>query len=106
MRLLAMLESNSPKKVYRPQSASRFRERNHESAHAEAEHSENPSSSLQHALVTHAAPELINTQAQLIELLAHLRAAGVFAYDSEFIGELTYIPKLCLIQVASSKRVA
>jgi ribonuclease D len=39
-------------------------------------------------------------------LIDRLRAAGSFAYDSEFIGELTYFPKLCLIQVASGDEVA
>jgi len=42
----------------------------------------------------------------LRDLLGHLREAGSFAYDSEFIGELTYHPKLCLVQVASARRVA
>jgi ribonuclease D len=42
----------------------------------------------------------------LAELLESLKKAGSFAYDSEFIGELTYLPKLCLIQVASSTRIA
>ena len=42
---------------------------------------------------------LITSQAELHTLLATLRTAGVFAYDSEFIGELTYVPRLCLIQV-------
>jgi len=49
---------------------------------------------------------LVTTNDGLRELLAHLRAARSFAYDSEFIGELTYIPKLCLVQVATASRVA
>ena len=39
-------------------------------------------------------------------MVNHLRICGRFGYDSEFIGELTYFPKLCLIQVASPERVA
>jgi len=42
----------------------------------------------------------------MAELIEHLRGAGSFSYDSEFIGELTYTPKLCLIQVATTTRVA
>jgi ribonuclease D len=48
----------------------------------------------------------VSTVAALSELIAHLRVAGSFAYDSEFIGELTYVPKLCLIQVSTRERVA
>lgn len=50
--------------------------------------------------------ELITSTDRLKDLLDHLRAMGRFAYDSEFIGELTYIPKLCLVQVATTERVA
>jgi ribonuclease D len=50
--------------------------------------------------------ELITTDGALSQLLDQLRAAGSFAYDSEFIGELTYVPKLCLVQVATTDRVA
>ena len=60
---------------------------------------------IQHQLVTHAEPQFIDQQDQLLEMLQHLRSTGRFAYDSEFIGELTYIPKLCLIQVASAQRI-
>jgi ribonuclease D len=42
----------------------------------------------------------------LAELINSLRKAGSFAYDSEFIGELTYLPKLCLVQAASTTRIA
>jgi ribonuclease D len=51
-------------------------------------------------------PALIQTSGELEELLQEIRAAGTFAYDSEFIGELSYVPKLCLIQVAVGQRVA
>jgi ribonuclease D len=51
-------------------------------------------------------PQLVTRTDELNELLDSLRKAGSFAFDSEFIGELTYLPKLCLIQVASSSRIA
>lgn len=52
------------------------------------------------------APILVHTSDALSRLIDRLRAAGSFAYDSEFIGELTYFPKLCLIQVASRDEVS
>ena len=48
---------------------------------------------------------LLSTHDELAALLDELRRTGSFAYDSEFIGELTYVPKLCLVQVATRDRV-
>jgi ribonuclease D len=84
-------------------SPGKFRSRAHDSAHQETNGNDGPR--VQHPLVTHAEPEFVDTQNALVNLLDHLRSAGRFAYDSEFIGELTYIPKLCLIQVASTERI-
>src|SRR5687768_17826537 len=41
----------------------------------------------------------------LSEAVGHIRSLGSFAYDSEFIGELSYFPKLCLIQLATTQRI-
>ncbi len=49
---------------------------------------------------------MIQTDADLAKLIDQLRSAGSFAYDSEFIGELSYLPKLCLIQVATVEQVS
>ncbi len=48
---------------------------------------------------------LITTQAELDELVAHLRAVGRFAFDTEFVSEETYDPVLCLAQVATQERL-
>ncbi len=80
------------------------RARSHESAHAE--HPLPEAKIPQHALIPRNTAELVDTQDGLNALIAELRAAGRFAYDSEFIGELTYRPKLCLIQVSSAQRVS
>ena len=85
-------------------SRSMHRSRSHESAHAETALPE--AKIPQHPLIPRNSAELIATQDGLAALIGELRAAGRFAYDSEFIGELTYRPKLCLIQVASSQRVS
>jgi len=95
----------------RPYSRADHRARSHENAHAsggdhDADGAPHAHPRPHHPLVTHAPPDLITTDSGLAELLADLRAAGGFAYDSEFIGELTYFPKLCLIQTASPQRVA
>lgn len=79
------------------------RRRNHQEAAAEPVEA---GPILQHDLVPQGKPELIETQAALNELLDALRAAGTFAYDTEFIGERSYFPQLCLIQVATAQRVA
>lgn len=82
-----------------------YRARAHASAHAEGEnhvHAAIPD----HPLIPKGQADLITTQAALVDLIAQLRAAGSFAYDSEFIGELSYHPKLCLIQVAIPSRIS
>lgn len=84
---------------------SAHRARSHESAHAE-EAAPTNTRQLDHPLVPKGPASLVTTEEQLGELIEHLRQAGRFGYDSEFIGELTYVPKLCLIQVASVERIA
>jgi len=49
---------------------------------------------------------LIATSEGLRELVAHLREAGRFAFDTEFVSEETFEPVLCLIQVATTRRLA
>ena len=49
---------------------------------------------------------LISTPAQLRELVDHVRAAGRFGFDTEFVSEDTFEPVLCLIQVATADRLA
>ena len=49
---------------------------------------------------------LITTPAGLAELVDHLRHAGRFAFDTEFVSEETFEPVLCLIQVATADRLA
>jgi len=49
---------------------------------------------------------IVTTQAQLDELVDHLRASGRFALDTEFVSEDTFEPVLCLIQLATRERLA
>ena len=49
---------------------------------------------------------LIATPAGLQELVGHIRAEGRFAFDTEFVSEDTFEPVLCLLQVATSSRLA
>lgn len=87
-----------------PYNRGHHRERNHQHAHADP--SAGPPATIHHPLVARGHDPIITTTAGLEELIAHLRGVGVFAYDSEFIGELTYLPRLCLIQVATTERVS
>lgn len=81
-----------------------YRARSHESAHAQDEGK--PVAIPDLPMVAKNQPGLLSTQGEVAELIAHLRAEGRFAYDSEFIGELTYHPRICVIQVATAQRVA
>src|SRR4051812_46036406 len=94
----------SRKKSYSPGSR---RAAAHDSAHADDEsHGQAHDIPHDHPLIPRGPAPLVSTPAAFADLLAHLREVGIFAYDSEFIGELTYIPKLCLIQVATASRIA
>jgi len=81
-----------------------YREKSHQSAHAEKEIP--PTKIPDHPLIPKDAAKLVITQPELLELIAHLREEKLFSYDSEFIGELTYHPRLCLVQVATTKQIA
>ncbi len=50
--------------------------------------------------------ELLETPDELAGLVDHLRRAGRFAFDTEFVSEETFEPVLCLIQVATRDRLA
>ncbi|WP_165063862.1 ribonuclease D [Paludisphaera rhizosphaerae] len=49
---------------------------------------------------------LVATAAGLLELIEHVRGEGRFGFDTEFVSEDTFEPVLCLIQVATSQRLA
>ena len=53
-----------------------------------------------------ASEPLIVSEDALHDLIAHLRASGRFAFDTEFVSESTFEPILCLIQVATRERMA
>jgi len=81
------------------------RARQHREAH-QAHPGEAPAPPLVHPLVPQNEPQLIRDQEPYVELIHHLRAKPMFAFDTEFIGEVTYFPKTCLVQVATEERVA
>ncbi len=60
---------------------------------------------IEHPLVPASEPELVVDAAGLDAVLEACRDAGACAFDTEFIGEETYVPKICLVQVATTDRV-
>ena len=47
--------------------------------------------------------ETVRTPEALSDLCRKLKEAGRFALDTEFVGERTYLPRLCLVQVATTE---
>ncbi|MFK7789708.1 MAG: ribonuclease D [Phycisphaeraceae bacterium] len=60
---------------------------------------------IEHPMVCVDEPVLIDTPEKLAEAVDYLRSAGTFGYDTEFIGEDSYYPHLCVIQAATTERV-
>jgi ribonuclease D len=58
-----------------------------------------------HPLASPDAPKMVATNDGLKDAIARLRSAKAFAFDSEFIGELSYEPRLCLLQAATAREV-
>ncbi|MGI4787900.1 MAG: ribonuclease D [Janthinobacterium lividum] len=50
--------------------------------------------------------ETIRTPEALADLCRDLQVAGRFALDTEFVGERTYLPRLCFVQVATEEFIA
>ncbi len=92
--------SNTPWPTYRPP----HRRWADEQVHADGGGSSLPVV-LEHSLVPAGEPAWVETQEGLAALVLELRSAGVFAYDAEFIGEQTFYPRFCVIQVATAARV-
>lgn len=93
----------SGRQAYRIYVATR-RSQNHKLAHDEAtpgKFAEVPD----HPLVPCDVQPIVTTQASLDDMIAALRTAGSFAYDSEFIGEQSYFPRLCVLQVATTTSI-
>ena len=85
---------------------SRHREAAHDEAHGDDAPAVGRAKTPDLPLVPRTKPKLIADDESLAKLVADLAEQPAFAYDSEFIGESTYHPKLCLIQVATPTRVA
>src|SRR4051812_1175825 len=91
-RAKAATPFDNPMSRYRPARSS-FRSRSHETAHNEEPDKTAPHLSIaEHPLIPRGEAVLVDTQPELQSLIEELRTEGRFAYDSEFIGELTYIP--------------
>src|SRR5690349_16421024 len=97
------LPSREPKK--RSGYRSPHRMRSHHAAHHGAEE-DTPPPVLASPLVYAGEPNLITEAGELSKLIERLRSLGGFAFDTEFIGEHTYYPQLCLVQVSTPHEIA
>lgn len=81
----------------------------HRSASDDAAHDNDkpftPPPILEHPMVCADEPVLVDTPEKLTEAIDHLRSEKTFGYDTEFIGENSYYPHLCVIQAATTQRV-
>ena len=81
-----------------------WREQSHRQSHSQ-DNLESLGPVAPHPLACPDGPVVVQTGQALAEMIEHLRAAGSFAFDSEFIGERSYTPHLCLVQVATTRKI-
>lgn len=93
----------SPKRFQAPFNGKR-RERNHEQAEAEAI-KQAEAAIPNDPLICKDNPVLVTTPQGLARTVSLLRDAGRFGFDTEFIGEQSYFPVLCLVQAATADKV-
>ncbi|RLS86416.1 MAG: ribonuclease D [Planctomycetota bacterium] len=83
-----------------------YRRKKRERHHAAAQDEDSSGAPhLEHQLVARGEAQLVTTDADLAEAMAHVREMGMFAYDTEFIGEESYWPRICVVQIATTERV-
>lgn len=78
---------------------SHLRSQNHDAVHQDDDAVHHITS---HPLAPAGQAHVISDQRGLDDVLDRVRKLGLFAYDSEFIGETSYYPRLCLVQVATA----
>jgi ribonuclease D len=61
---------------------------------------------LVHELVPAGPPRLVENAAEVEALAAQLAEEPLVAFDTEFIGEETFRPRVCLVQIATSRAIA
>lgn len=84
-----------------------YRRRKRAAMHEEAEKSDQIIAEVtKHPEIPGGQAEIIDDASGLDDIVASLREAGSFAFDTEFIGEETFYPHICVIQVSTSTRLA
>ncbi len=79
------------------------RDRHHQASHSGTQTPPPPIPD--HPAVPGESTSFVTTADELEDVVGHIRETGAFAYDTEFIGEETYVPHLCLVQLATRKRL-
>jgi ribonuclease D len=86
-----------------------YRRKKRSQEHEAADHNHggaSPRQAFDHPLVSKAVADVVTTPEALTTLIADIRSHPVVAYDTEFIGEESFYPKLCLVQVATPTALA
>ena len=100
-----MGESSRSRRRRRPSRSRRsLRAESHSAAVADA-HEDAEADIPVDPLIPADATELIDDADALAGLIDEVREEGIYAFDTEFIGEESYVPQLCLLQVSTPTRL-